>query len=130
MNSTASTNLDIHKVGAIYAGFMHELKLRLGRIEAALHRLAEAGESETAFLDAEYCPLELPRSGKIVLLPFERSEKNMNQPSLRRRVYHSPVRLRIPLPRRDPVVRVDEVRNELCLAGANMLLPLVPELSV
>lgn len=68
MNSTASTNLDIHKVGAIYAGFMHELKLRLGRIEAALHRLAEAGDSETAFLDAETCYLQLRMTCEILAL--------------------------------------------------------------
>lgn len=68
MNSTASTNLDIHHVGAIYAGFMHEVKLRLGSIDAALHRIAEAGESETAFLDAESCYLQLRMTCEIIAL--------------------------------------------------------------
>lgn len=68
MNATSETALDIHKVGAIYAGFMHELKVRLGCIDAALKRIAEAGESETAFLDAEFCYLQLRMMCEVIAL--------------------------------------------------------------
>ena len=63
-----AARMDIHKVGAIYAGFMHEVKLRLASINAALNRIAEAGETETAFLDAELCYLQLRMCCEVIAL--------------------------------------------------------------
>jgi hypothetical protein len=68
MNSTASASLDIAKVGAIYAGFMHEVKLRLASIDAALQNIAANGESETAFLNAEWCFLQLRMICEVIAL--------------------------------------------------------------
>lgn len=55
----ARVTAEIEKVGAIYAGFMHEISLRLAGVEAALIRIAEGSENESTFLDAEFCFLQL-----------------------------------------------------------------------
>lgn len=68
MSDTSAGEVDLNRIGAIYSGFMHEIKLRLAAIDAALQRIAEAGESETAFLDAEFCYLQLRMICEIIAL--------------------------------------------------------------
>lgn len=68
MSFTASNNLDLHEVGAIYSGFMDEAKIRLKGVETALTRIGEAGHSEGAFLDAEFCYLQLRMTCEIIAL--------------------------------------------------------------
>ena len=68
MSSNASTETAIERIGEIYSGFMHELKIRLTAVDSALQRLAEDGDREADFLQAEYCYLQLRMICEIIAL--------------------------------------------------------------
>jgi hypothetical protein len=63
-----TTDAKVERIGAIYAGFMHEIKLRLVSIESTLGIIADAAAEETAFLYAEFCYLQLRMICELIAL--------------------------------------------------------------